>query len=210
MEVALDYAIDLTQPAQPVSLLTVRQINHSKVEAPCEPFAAERFFPQDAAPGEIPDPVYSIDTCHFGYLRTYLPQGTQLLHSNPQEIPDTATMLGETIPARVDDLGDEDIPNAQVFGTMVLTPTHQSSSSEFEFNLPANILVEEESGVLLYRLKVQKQPGTLAHSFNLTLRLPSGARIKNASIPLVESAGEWKASLELQQDLMIEVQFTME
>lgn len=210
MKMALDYVVDLTLPTQPGSLLTVQQINQSNMEIPCEPFAAERFsLGEVVAPGEIPDPLYTTNACHWGYLRVYLPKGTQLLRSNPQEIIDTATMLGKTIPARVDDLGNEDIPGAQVFGTMVITPTQQSSRSEFEYDLPAGV-VTEESSELLYRLKVQKQPGTLAHSFDLTLLMPASARIKSANIPLVENAGAWRAKLDLQQDLMIEVRFTTE
>jgi hypothetical protein len=132
------------------------------------------------------------------------------LRSNPQEIPAESTMLGEDIPARADDLGGEDIPGAQVFGMMVLTSTRHSTTTEFQYNLPPDVVTKNsENNSWTYHLKVQKQPGLLAQSFTLTLRLPSGARIENASIPFSEKAGAWTAQLDLRRDLMIEVRFSV-
>ena len=149
-----------------------------------------------------------MDECHWGYLRVYTPDGTSLLHSNPQEIPADSTMLGEAIPARTDDLGGEDIPGAQVFGMMVLTPTHQSTTTEFEYTLPADVVTKDsENNSWTYRLKVQKQPGTVAPAFTLTLRLPIGSRIENATVPFAENDGVWTAQLDLRHDLAIEVSF---
>ncbi len=52
------------------------------------------------------------------------------------------------------------------------------------------------------------QPGMLAPPLQLTLRLPAGARIESASIPLIENAGAWTAQLDLRLDLSIEVVFS--
>ena len=154
---------------------------------------------------------YNIDECHWGYLRIYTPKGTELLHSNPREIPAEATMLGEIIPARTDDLGSEDISGAQVFGMMVITPTRQTTNTIFEYNLPANVVTwEDENQAWTYRLKVQKQPGMVSQSFVLTVNLPSGVRIKSANIPLTENADAWTARMELRNDLTIEVIFSRE
>jgi len=163
MEMALDYSIDLTNMKQPIGNLSIRQKNLSKKEIACEPYATGRFFPVKVAPGEIPDPIYNIEECHSGYIRVYLPEGTKLTGSNPQEIPDTATMLGKTIPARTDDLGNEDISNAQVFGTMTLTPTNSTTVSRFEYTLPIRTVTFDEANNLYnYKLKIQKQPGILS------------------------------------------------
>jgi len=212
METALEYSLDLTELTRPTSLLMIRQTNHSKVDLPCEPFSTFRFIPRpDSQPGEIPEPVYNIDECHWGYLRIYLPEGTQLLSSTPREIPAESTMLGETIPARTDDLGSEDIPRAQVFGTMVITPTRQSTETEFEYVLPAEVLTrDEKNDSWLYRLKVQKQPGTLAHPFTLNLHLPANAHIESATLPFSANNGAWTAQWDLHSDLMIEVGFSLE
>jgi hypothetical protein len=117
-------------------------------------------------------------------------------------------MLGNRIPARTDDLGSEEIPGAQVFGMMIITPTRQSTTTEFAYTLPPGILTKnDENNSWTYQLKVQKQPGMIAPSFKLTLRLPAGAIIENATIPFTENSGVWTAPLDLRRDVMIDVQF---
>jgi hypothetical protein len=212
METALDYTVDLSELTRPVSRLVVRQTNHSEADIRCEPLSTLRFLSPPTSPGEIREPVYNIDECHWGYLRIYTPEGTVLLRSTPQEIPEESTMLGERIPARTDDLGSEDIPNAQVFGMMIITPTRQSTATEFEYDLPAEVLTwDEENQLWIYRLKVQKQPGTLAHPITLNLRLPAGTQIVDAaSFSFLENNGVWTAHLDLEHDLMLEVGFSPE
>lgn len=208
MKVELGYNADLSLLNAPKATLSVKQTNLATVELPCEPYAMGRFLPIESTPGEIPDPIYNMDECHWGYLRVYLPGGTSLTSSNPQEIPETAAWLGQAIPARTDDLGDEDIANAQVFGMMTLTPTNQTISSVFEYSLPMRVVTLED-GLYTYRLKVQKQPGTAEHLLNFTLILPQGAALEEASIPLTETSMGWMAQLDLRQDLWIEVIFRM-
>ncbi|MBK8418005.1 DUF4012 domain-containing protein [Candidatus Villigracilis saccharophilus] len=211
MEMLFKYNLNLTVPTAPSGRLQIEQINHSKLSVLCEPFFTSRFLLPVNQPEQIPDAVYNIDECHWGYLRIYTPKGTELLHSNPREIPAEATMLGETIPARTDDLGSEDISGAQVFGMMVITPTRQSTNTIFEYNLPANVVTwDDENQSWTYRLKVQKQPGMVSQPFVLTVNLPSGVRIKSANIPLTENADAWTARLELRNDLTIEVIFSGE
>jgi hypothetical protein len=57
---------------------------------------------------------------------------------------------------------------------------------------------------------VQKQPGTGANDFTLNVRLPAGAQIENATIPLSEKDGVWTAQLDLHHDLLIEVSFSQQ
>jgi hypothetical protein len=209
IETSFDYSVNLTAPVSPSGFLQVRQTNHSLLDIPCEPFSTARYILPPTPTGEIPEPYYNMDECHWGYLRVYIPQGTRLLHSNPHEIPAVSSMLGEAIPARTDDLGSEGIAGAQVFGMMVLTPTRRSTTTEFEYALPADVVTKnDESNSWTYRLKVQKQPGTIAQPFTLTLRLPSGATIESASVPFTEDNGSWVAQLDLRRDLTIEVHFS--
>ncbi len=210
MEMSFDYNVNLTIPTSPTSFLHVQQTNHSAVDVPCEPFSTFRYFIEPTLQGKTPEPDYNIDECHWGYLRIYTPERTQLLRANPREIPAESTMLGEMIPARTDNLGNEDIPGAQVFGMMVITPTNQSTTTEFEYSLPADVVTKNnENNLWTYRLKVQKQPGMVAQPFTLTLSLPSGARIESATIPFTENDGAWMAQLDLRHDLTIEVQFSV-
>ena len=208
METTLNYTADLSVLTGPVTKLIIQQTNHSQVEIPCKSKFTTRFLRPVFQSDEIIDPFYPIDECFWGYLRIYTPEGAQLLSSNPQQIPAEATMLQEVIPARTDDLGSEEISNAQVFGCMVLTPTHSTTSTEFEAALPPGVLTKDESrGAWVYRLKVQKQPGTLAQPFSFSVKLPGAARIESASIPLTENAGAWTAQLDLRRDILIEISF---
>jgi hypothetical protein len=212
MKMALDYSVDLTDVKRPASVLSIRQTNLSTKEIVCEPYATGRYFPQEVTPGKIPDPIYNIDECHSGYIRVYLPAGTQLTGSNPQEIPDTATMLGKTIPARTDNLGSEDIPNAQVFGMMTLTPTKSTTLSQFEYILPTHVVAfDEANNLYIYRLRIQKQPGIVSNKFVFSVRLPESAKVENASISLSENfRGDLEAQIDLRQDTWIEIHFRME
>jgi hypothetical protein len=207
MQTSFTYTVDLATPLSPGALLQIEQINQSTLDIPCELFASWEFLPP-TTPREIRSPIYNIDECHWGYLRVYSPTGTKLLRANPREIPPESTMVYEAIPARTDDLGSEDIPGAQVFGMLVITPTRQSRTTEFEYSLPAAVMTRNaDSNSWTYRLKVQKQPGLVAPPFTLTLTLPEGARIKSASIPFTENTGAWTAQLDLRRDLVIEVVF---
>jgi hypothetical protein len=210
MGTSFEYNVDLTASNNPTSLLHVQQTNYSTVNIPCEPFATDRFLLTPQKTGETPDMVYNIDECHWGYLRVYTPEGTKLLRANPREIPAESTILGETIPARTDNLGNEDIPSAQVFGMMVITPTQQSTTTELEYSLPADVVTKNnENNSWIYRLKIQKQPGIVTQLFTLALRLPSGARIEYATTSFSENDGVWTAQMSLRRDLIVEVHFSI-
>jgi len=206
-EMKLEYAVNLADLQRPTAQLNILQENHATLDVPCLPYAQGLVKPQEAAPGEIPDPLYNMQECHWGYLRVYLPQGAALSYANPQEIPETAAWLGKTIPARTDDLGNEDILGAQVYGMMTLTPTGKTHESIFEYSLPAQVATyDSASGAYTYRLTAQKQPGTLARPFVISLILPEGAEVISAA-PLQEKDGVWSAQLDLQKDILLEVRF---
>jgi hypothetical protein len=209
MEMSYNYNVNLTAPTSPSGFLLVQQTNHSIVDVPCEPYSTARYKLLPTKPGDTPELIYNMDECHWGYLRVYTPEGSSLLRSNPQEIPAESTMLGEVIPPRTDVLGTEDIRGAQVYGTMVLTSTRKSTTSDFEYSLPADVVTKNsEDNSWTYHLKVQKQPGMIAPLLTLTLQLPNGAKIEKASIPFIENNGTWTAQLDLRRDLTIDVRFS--
>ena len=209
LETKLDYTVNLTTPTAPSAVLIVDQTNRASLNLACEPFLADHFLHNIAPVGKIYDPVYSIDACHWGYLRIYTPARTTLLRSNPRQIPAESTMFHTIIPASCDNLGSEDIPGAQVFGMMVITPTRQSTSTRFEYSLPETVLAQNAvTKSWTYHIKIQKQPGTIAPPIKFTLNLPDGARIQSASIPFTQNAGAWTAQIDLRLDLSIEVVFS--
>ncbi len=204
MEMSSVYSINLENMSNPTGLLRVRQNNHSQLDIKCEPHATSRFTPPD----QRSQSFYPMDECHWGYLRVYLPKGAQLLRSTPQAIPDTATILGEAIPARTDDLGDEDIKNAQVYGTMIITPTKGSSQVEFEYSLPGTVLTHDKTNnTWTYNLKMQKQPGPIARSFLIQLHLPANSTFVGSNVHLSENNSTWSIQTNLQEDMQIQITF---
>ncbi|MEI7848951.1 MAG: DUF4012 domain-containing protein [Chloroflexota bacterium] len=162
MEMSLEYVLNLTNLAAPAGLLTIRQANHAASDLPCEPGSTRRFTPTEKLPSGH---LYLQDECHWGYLRVYLPGGVTLEHSTPREIPDVSTWLGQTIPARTDDLGSEDIPDAQVYGAMVLTPTRGTSEIAFNYRLPGAVLAPaNQSGTRTYQLIPLEASGNSART----------------------------------------------
>ena len=152
---------------------------------------------------------YPINECYWTYLRVYTPAGTSLLGSTPRAIPASETMAGEDIPARTDNLGSEDIPGAQVFGTLVVVHQQESMQTGFDFGLPAFVLHHDPtSGHWTYTLNVQKQPGTLAVPLTLRIRLPQGAKLLASSLPPDGNAqGALTYQLKLLQDVVLTVEF---
>jgi hypothetical protein len=211
MQTALSYRVDLAEPDHPKAILELVQKHLSTADIECLPYASDPLYLVNQYSGEIHEPTYPMDECHWAYFRIYTPAGTRLVRSTPREIPAESTWLGVAIPGHTDDLGSEDIPNAQVFGMMVMTPTQQTTRTEFEYNLPPQVVnKDEENDLWTYTLKVQKQPGTLAHPLLLTIHLPDGAHIEDSSIEFVEKNGLWTAQLDLRQDLNIELSFKLE
>ncbi len=200
MDTALTYELNLADPAKPLAKLTVNQTNHATGSLPCVPMP----------PGRVDDEaIYPIDRCYWSYLRVYTPAGTSLLGSTPHAIPAEATMAGEEIPAKVDNLGSEDIPGVQVFGTLVLVPQRQTIQTSFEFGLPAAVLRETSAGQWTYRLTIQKQAGVLALPLTLRVNLPPAAKMLTKTAGLVLDQNTWVYSTLLNQDVVIEISFAL-
>jgi hypothetical protein len=114
------------------------------------------------------------------------------------------------IPARVDDLGNEDIPGLQVFGTLVLIPQQQTVQTGFDLGLPVSVLQQAPGGQWLYRLTVQKQAGTKAVPLELRLILPPTATILSGPPGLTSEQGSWRYDTTLTEDVVIEISFSVE
>jgi hypothetical protein len=199
METSLAYDVDLSDLGKPVGRLTVQHTNNATSEIPCE-----LRLPR---PDAISD--YPVNECHWTYLRVYTPIGTKLLASSPHAIPAEQTMAGIAIPARIDDLGNEDIPGVQVFGTLVVIPQRQTLQTGFEFGLPSSVLQTAASNQWTYQLTVQKQAGTKAVPLGLRLFLPPMAKLLDGPPGLTLSQGFWLYNTTLAQDAVIEITFSL-
>jgi hypothetical protein len=83
-----------------------------------------------------------------------------------------------SVPPQVDQLGNEDIAGVEAYGTLKVIPGGQSETSMMRFALPLNIFqMQPQDGLVAYRLRVQKQPGTINIPLQLRVYLAPGAAI---------------------------------
>jgi len=195
---ALTYEIDLSSPDKPLSRLLVSQNNSASGSAPCF------VYPERA---NI-DTAYSINECYWSYLRVYTPENTLLISATPHAVPALQTLTEKPFPARVDDLGNEDIPGVKVFGTFLVVPEGLTFQTEFQFELPVFVLQQSPDGKWTYRLTVQRQAGTKPLPLSLRLLLPAGATLTNSSNGFSKDQDAWVYNTAVSQDQIFEISFT--
>ncbi len=152
---------------------------------------------------------YPIERCYYDYLRVYLPAGTRLQSATPHAVTRAEmVLLDRDVPARVDTLEDE-LPGLQGFGTLLVVPMGKTLETDFQFDLPPGIFpVDPVSHEQVYRLKVQKQPGTGAVPVTVRVHLPSSAKILSVSPEgSVQQGNNLLFDLALKTDVNIQIRF---
>jgi hypothetical protein len=200
VEASLSYDVDLTDVKSPQSTLVATQKNNAKPGVPCI------HWDSGAIEGEA---WYPIDRCYWDYLRVYKQTDSQLLSATPHAIPGEWMLLGQDVPARVDDL-DEDLTGARGYGTLLMVPGGDSQNTSFQFALPETVISQVDStGPYVYRLRVQKQPGTLAQPLTIRVHLPAHATLVSSSREAVVQDHNLLVQTDLQTDVDLEVMFTL-
>jgi hypothetical protein len=200
VDISLTYDVDLTEIDKPQGSLTVMHKNNANKDVPCIQWDS----------GTIKgDEWYPIDRCYWDYLRVYKQEGGSLLSATPHAIPGEWMLLGNPVPARVDDL-DEELVGAQGYGTLLVVPGGEALTTSFQFALPAEVLSRDPaSQFMTYRLRVQKQPGTLAHPLTIRIHLPSHASLVSSSLETVVQDHSLLIQTDLLTDVSLEVVFTL-
>ncbi|NWG33085.1 MAG: DUF4012 domain-containing protein [Chloroflexi bacterium] len=198
MDIRLAYDVDLTNLSTPKAMLMITYRNGSRKNVPCIQF--------DAGPAPE-DYLYAMDRCYWTYTRVYKQSGVELLAASPHEIPAEWMLHGRDVPARVDVL-DEELEGVQGFGTLLVVPTGESLDTGFEFSLPATVIARDAgTGLYAYRLKVQKQPGTRAHSLVLRVHLPAHATVQSVNLDALIQGSDVILETDLRTDVYLEVVF---
>lgn len=195
VESSLRYEVDLTKRNSILSFLDVTHKNNAVAVGECS------HWKKLLVAGEE---KYPVQDCYWNYLRVFMPKGTFLLDATPQSIPADWMILKDSPPARVDIL-DEGIGGVQEFGTMQVVPASDSLTTQFRFLLPPNVVQPgPESGQWLYRLRVQKQPGTQAVPITIHIRLPINASLLQFPERAVIDGNSLQLQTDLRTDLEIE------
>ena len=198
MEVNLSYDVNLTNLTAPKSTLVVTHANPSNTNIQCIHFNT----------GNKPDDYYyPMERCYWAYMRVYKQAGAGLVNASPHAIPGEWMLLGKDVPARVDIL-DEEIENVLGYGTLIVVPGGESLGTSFEFALPASVVSrEDDSNRYFYRLKVQKQPGTLANPLIIRVHLPNRSQVEAVNLQADIQDGNLLIQTDLHTDVYLEAVF---
>lgn len=197
VDVRLSYDVDLADLSAPTSVLTLTHRNRADKNVPCMHW--------DYKPGEGVE-WYPMQRCYWSYLRVYRGAGVELLNASPHEIPAEWILTERTVPPRVD-LLDEGIEGVQGYGVLLVVPGGQTLETGFEFALPVLVVSQDESGNFTYRLKVQKQPGTLANPLTIRVHLPRGSTLAKTNLPANLQGSALLVETSLRTDVYLEVTF---
>ncbi len=201
VDVSLTYDVDLSNLNSPMGTLTLTHKNNARPNVPCIHWDTD-----DIITGEE---AYPIDRCYWSYVRVYRQDGVQLLKATPHAIPGDWMILGENVPARVDVL-DEEVPDVKGFGTLLVVPGGGTLSTSFQFALPPSILsVGQAAHEFTYHLKVQKQPGTVAHPLTIHVHFPKQAEFIHIPPGALQQNNNLLLHTNLQTDVELEVVFTL-
>jgi hypothetical protein len=200
------YDVDLTNPEFPEANLVVTHRNHASDQVACRPY------PYIAASGISDDLLqrqYPIDRCYWNYLRVYTLPDVELLDAQTQAIPAEWTLRGQPVPPQVDVL-DEELEGVRGFGAFEVVPGGESVMIAFHFALPSSVV---QPGPFLeqivYRLKIQKQPGTQATPVVLRVHLPPAADLLTAPPGAQIQGSNILVQLSLVQDVELEFIFAL-
>jgi hypothetical protein len=200
VETRLDYEVDLRSLVMPSATLSISHQNNAPDMYTCAQWGNK--------PPTKDENQYPINDCYWTYTRIYKPQGTSLVDSIAQFVPANWMLNYRSVPPRVDVLDDEGIEGVQAFGTLKVIPGGQSETTMIRFALPLSVLqLQAEDGLLAYRLRVQKQPGTDAVPLSLRIYLPPGAGLYRVPDGAGVDGDVITYSITLRTDFQFEILF---
>jgi hypothetical protein len=195
----LNYSVDLANADNPSAKLTVTQKNNAMGQPECK----------SRSPLDPSLSLYEgqINHCYLDYLRIYRLDGVQLFNATPHSVPAEMIPGNEAIPAKIDNLTDENYPGIIGYGTLLYIPGGESLQTDFIFQLPSSVL-EKKDNLITYSLHIQKQSGTIAIPVLISIHLPDGAEFRSASlVGKMEGNNTWTTSTNLNQDIYIDFSF---
>jgi len=198
MDISLAYDVNLTDLSTPTGVLVANHKNNSSKDVQCIHWDSGLV---------IDEYSYPMNRCYWSYFRVYKQAGVELLNASPHVVPADWMLLGRNVPARVDVL-DEEINGVLGFGTLLVVPGGQSFSTSFDFALPA-LVISHEDGTdrFTYRLRVQKQPGTLANPLVVRIHLPNRSQVEMINMDAQIQDNNLLIETDLLKDVYLELIF---
>jgi hypothetical protein len=202
VDTQIAYAVDLSNLAAPISEVSVSHTNHASPDSLCS--IAEQFTLRLNESNK-----YLVDGCYWNYLRFYVPDQAKLLFGNPQAIPAEWMLTNVGVAPRIDSL-DEDIDGVKTYGMLRVVPGGERLISRIRYGLPIDVLeILPGTRNLIYRLRVQKQPGTGAIPLSISVQLPPDVIVQSAPPGAVVQDQTVRYDTNLKTDVIFEVIFTI-
>ena len=196
---SIAYRVNLADAARPTAEITISYRNESLPnEITCRQAPRYGNSYQDL-----------MHRCYWDYLRILTPHGSQLLAGTPAPLPEGSllrTFRGRQ--GELDTLGTvpDDGPATTFVSFFVLAPG-ESVSRQLSYLLPSSV-VTWDGMQHVYRLFVQKQPGTLALPCKVEVVLPPGSEVVLSQPGPTHSEGnELVYELVLQTDQYLELEY---
>ncbi len=118
------------------------------------------------------------ENCYLSYLRVYVPEGSQLISGSEYHIPSEATQKGEPINSITGIVNEQ--PGLTTWDNFLMVPYGENMSANYQYLLP-QITTLTDNGTKQYKLTVRKQAGTGSDSATISVILPVGATLIDAS-----------------------------
>ncbi len=152
-------------------------------------------------------PTYQemMEGCYWNYLRVYVPESARLLQGPEVTLPEGSLRARQNGLARSvlpTDVGPLEAGKSVFADFFVVAPGEQRDMV-FQYQLPSEML-EVGSSTTVYRLVVQKQPGTSAIPLRLAVMLPSEAEVLSTS---PEPSSLTQAQVVFQSNLLVDREF---
>ena len=163
---SLNYRVQVSAEGVAQATLTVRHVNPSSGDAPCNPH-----------PHYGADYDDLINRCYWDYMRVYAPAGSQLRTATTHPIAADLLISEEQQSGEAEVLPEE--KGKAVFVSFFVIPRGEEIETRFVYQLPQATL-ERQGGGWRYRLTVQKQAGAKAVPLQVVLDLPPGANLVSA------------------------------
>lgn len=173
---AVDYSVDLGNPAAPTATLQIEYTNSVSASGECDQFDTSSKSYKDWMVG-----------CYRDYLRVLTPDGGKLIDANTQPVPAAMTWAGVADDGQVTTSKAEG--NTTAFSTFLVVPVGAKHTTILRYALPPKVLVQE-GRIWRYRLAIQKQAGRGFVPYSVRVLLPPNATLAATSTPPSERQGQ--------------------
>jgi hypothetical protein len=181
----INYAVNLSNPAEPRGSATVIHTNLSQGESDCTP-VSRRTTPSIDNYADL-----TVD-CYWNYLRVLTPGDTFLDDFAAPIVSDEWMISGDGDQGKIYSAKGE--AGAKVYSALLVVPRATEHQVTFRYYLPPTV-IEQDGHVWRYRLRLQKQPGQEQRAVVQILLPPMAALV--ATSPQVASYANQIVTFEL-------------